>query len=104
MSDVLLQWYSTAADLAGQGSPFVMQAVVEAADEAIAAVDQVALAQFVALKNPEEGPEAAKKKKDMTDIKAGLVDAWDKKCRALLALLPKVSHVTVISRLYWHSR
>ncbi|KAL0038695.1 hypothetical protein WJX79_003623 [Trebouxia sp. C0005] len=66
------------------------QAVIGAADEAIEAVDQVALAQFVALKNPEEGPEAAKKKKEMNEVKAGLVDALTHKCRALVATLPKV--------------
>lgn len=67
-----------------------MQAVINAADEAIGAVDQVALAQFVALKNPEEGTEAAKKKKEMNEVKAGLVDALAQKCRALVEMLPKV--------------
>ena len=74
---------------------FVMQALVEAANEAILAVDQVALAQCVALKNPEEGVDAAKKKKEMNDVKAGLVDALEKKCRGLLAALVKVVHVTL---------
>ena len=67
-----------------------VQAVVDAADEAIGAVDQVALAQLVALKNPEEGAEAAKKKKEMTEFKAGLVDVLTQKCRALVETLPKV--------------
>ncbi len=77
-----------------------MQAVIEAAEEAVAAVDQIALAQFVALKNPEEGPEAAKKKKEMADIKTGLVDALDKKCRALLKLLPEVHSNFMYRRCY----
>jgi tripeptidyl-peptidase-2 len=67
-----------------------VQAVINAADEAIGAVDQVALAQFVALKNPEEGTEAPKKKKEMNEVKAGLVDALAQKCRALVEMLPKV--------------
>ncbi len=50
----------------------------------------MALAQFVALKNPEEGTEAAKKKKEMNEVKAGLVDALTQKCRALVEMLPKV--------------
>ncbi|KAL0024941.1 hypothetical protein WJX77_004746 [Trebouxia sp. C0004] len=66
------------------------QAVIDAADEAIGVVDQVALAQFVALKNPEEGTEGAKKKKEMNEIKAGLEDALAQKCRALVEMLPKV--------------
>lgn len=50
----------------------------------------MALAQFVALKNPGEGTEAAKKKKEMNEVKAGLVDALTQKCRALVEMLPKV--------------
>ena len=73
-----------------------MQAVIAAADEAVAAVDQVALAQFVALKNPEEGPEAAAKKKGMLDMKAGLVHALHKKSQALLAKLPEVQKASAI--------
>ncbi len=67
-----------------------VQAVIDAAHEATGAVDQVALAQFVALKNPEEGTEAGKKKKEMNELKAGLVDALTQKCRALVEMLPKV--------------
>jgi len=55
----------------------------------------VALAQFVALKNPEEGTEAAKKKKEMNEVKAGLVDALTQKCRALVEMLPKV-HLSIL--------
>ena len=58
-----------------------------AADEAIGAVDQVALAQFVAQKSPEEGPGAAKNKKEMGEMKEGLIDAMHKKCQALLQKL-----------------
>lgn len=68
-------------------------AVVEAADETIAMVDQAALAQHVAFSSPEylergsaEGAQAAgKKKKEMEEMKAGLIDALSKKCQALFA-------------------
>ena len=68
----------------------MLQAVIAAADEAVAQVDQAALAQHIALKNPEEGSEAAKKKKEMNTMKAALIDALDKKCRAWLTTLPEV--------------
>ena len=50
----------------------------------------MALAQFVALKNLEEGTEAAMKKKEMNEVKAGLVDALTQKCQSLVEALPKV--------------
>lgn len=59
---------------------------MEAADEAIGAVDQVALAQFVAQKSPEEGPTGGKRK-EMGEMKEGLTDALHKKCKALLLQL-----------------
>lgn len=64
----------------------MVQAVLEAADEAIEAVDQVALAQYEAQKSPEEGPNAAKRKKEMGEMKGGLTEALVKQCRALLTL------------------
>lgn len=63
---------------------------MNAANEAIGAIDQVALAQFVAQKSPDEGPGAAKKKKEMGTVKEGLTDALHKKCQALLRLREQV--------------
>ncbi len=40
-----------------------MQGIIQAADDVIVAIDQVALAVYLAQKCPEEGPEAAKRKK-----------------------------------------
>lgn len=68
-----------------------VQDVVAAADAAIGLVDQVALAQYVAIKSPEqlervslEGTDAAaKKKKEKEDMKQGLIEALTCKCLAL---------------------
>lgn len=68
---------------------------MEAADEVVGAVDQAALALFVAQKSPEEGPGAAKKKKVMGDTKAGLIDALEKKTQALLLLHPKTQKASL---------
>ncbi|GAB4814120.1 hypothetical protein N2152v2_001166 [Parachlorella kessleri] len=61
-----------------------LEGIIQAADDVIVAIDQVALAVYLAQKCPEEGPEAAKRKKEMDERKAALVDALAAKCRALL--------------------
>ena len=75
-----------------------------AADEAIALVDVAAMYQFVASKTPSPdqlerfvlGDEAAgKKKKEMEDMKQGLIDALTRKCSALSV---GVSQVRVCAR------
>lgn len=70
-----------------------------AADEAIALVDIAAMHQFVASRSASreqldrlaEGDEtAAKKKKEMEEMKQGLIDALTKKCLALAAAIAAV--------------
>lgn len=72
--------------------------VVAAADDAIALVDQVALAQYVAIKSPEqlervssEGTDAAAKKKEMDEMKQGLIEALTCKCSALSVAIFEVT-------------
>lgn len=72
--------------------------VVAAADDAIALVDQVALAQYVAIKSPEqlervssEGTDAAAKKKEMDEMKQGLIEALTCKCSALSVAISEVT-------------
>ena len=83
-----------------------VQDVVAAADAAIGLVDQVALAQYVAIKSPEqlervslEGTDAAaKKKKELEDMKQGLIEALTCKCSALSVALSEVSVLTAHGR------
>lgn len=58
--------------------------VVAAADRLVGVVDQVALAQEVARKCDEEGPDAAKRRRERDEQKAALVEALAAKCGALL--------------------
>lgn len=59
-----------------------------AADAVVAAIDVPALATYLAQKSPEEGPGAAKRKKEMDEQKAALVEALEKKATALLEIQP----------------
>ncbi len=52
-----------AAGLLANHWPNVLQGIMAAADDVIAAIDQVGLAVYLAQKCPEEGPGAAKRKK-----------------------------------------
>lgn len=70
-----------------------------AADEAVALVDMAAMHQFVASRSasPEQldrlaagDDTAAKKKKEMDEMKQGLIDALTKKCLALAAAIAAV--------------
>ena len=61
----------------------VCQGIIQAADDVIAAIDQVELAVYLAQKCPEEGPGAAKRKKGEGHSSArgggccvGLVVVW----------------------------
>lgn len=65
-----------------------VQEIVAAADAVVAAMDVPALATYIAQKSPEEGPGAAKRKKEMDERKAALVEALEKKATALLETQP----------------
>ena len=75
--------------------------ILHTADEVIGLVDQVALAQYMAVKSPEilergspNGAQAAaKQKKEMEEMKAGLIDALSRKCQALSAAVSRVGVV-----------
>ena len=74
-------------------SDTVIRRVVATAEEAIALVDQAALAQYTAVKSPDfaervstQGAQAAaNQKKEMEEMKAGFTEALAKKCLALSA-------------------
>lgn len=68
---------------AAKGDPAALQAVVTAADAVVGAIDCAELAIWLAQKCPEEGPEAAQRKKDMEERKGALVEALAAKCSAL---------------------
>ena len=72
---------SLQANEAGQGD---IDAVLQAADGVLAAVDQEALARWLALQNPEEGPGAEKTKKQMEEQKAAVIAALHTKARVLI--------------------
>lgn len=63
-----------------------LRKVVQAADEVITAIDTAELAIFLAQKCPEEGPDAATRKKEMDERKSAIIDALSGKCTALLEL------------------
>lgn len=62
------------------------QGIVDAADAVLTAIDLTELAVFLAQKCPEEGTGAEKRKKEMEEKKAAVVEALGAKCAALLEL------------------
>jgi len=64
------------------------EAVLEAAERVLGAVDATEVAQFVALKNPEEGPLAKKRKQTKEEEKAAIVSALAARARVLKAPPP----------------
>lgn len=69
------------------------EAVLEAAERVLGAVDATEVAQFVALKNPEEGPLAKKRKQTKEEEKAAIVSALAARARVLKAPPPATAEV-----------
>ncbi|GAX82749.1 hypothetical protein CEUSTIGMA_g10175.t1 [Chlamydomonas eustigma] len=63
-----------------------LTAVILASDEVISSVDKQEIACVLAIKCPEDTPEAKKAKKDNEERRSALVDALQRKCIALLEL------------------
>lgn len=61
--------------------------MVAAADAVIEAIDRDALLRYYALKNGDEEPNAAARKKENDECKSALIEALEKKCAALLELV-----------------
>jgi tripeptidyl-peptidase II len=69
---------------AERATPETVSAIISAADNVLAAIDNTALAVFVAAKCPDESEGAADRKKEMEEKKSAVVEALAAKCSALL--------------------